>query len=437
MKQNKNNKAISKSLIVSILISVALSTSLSAENYLIHAGKLLDMTSDKTKSNYSIRVVDNKISEVMAGFVKVQDDEKLIDLKNKTVMPGLMDMHVHLTGQFSRTSYAEKFFMNDSEAAIRSTVFAKKTLLAGFTTVRDLGDLYKGVSVALKKSINKGLVQGPRIFAAGKSIATTGGHADPTNGLRDTLMHDPGPKEGVINGSDDAMKAVRQRYKEGSDVIKLTVTGGVLSLAKSGSNPQFTEAELKAVVTAAKDYDFVVAVHAHGAEGMKRAVRAGVDSVEHGTYMDKETIKLMKKHGTYYVPTITAGKWVAEKAAIEGYYPDIVQPKAAAIGPKIQATFANAYKKGVKIAFGTDAGVFPHGLNGREFAYMVEAGMTPFDALQSATVNTAKLLRTDATLGTIEKGKLADIIAVDGDPLKNIKLMESVSFVMKDGQVIE
>ena len=410
-------------------------TCASAADYLIYAGSVLDVKDLEVNKNQSIRIKENKIVEVLDGFVDAKDDEQVIDLKAQTVMPGLMDMHVHLSGQGSKKSYSEKFFMNDTDAAFRSTVFAKKTLQAGFTTVRDLGEHFKGLPISLRKAIDQGYVEGPRIYAAGKSIATTGGHADPTNGLRHDMMGDPGADRGVINGPAEAMKAVRQRYKEGADVIKLTVTGGVLSLAKSGSNPQFTEEELRAVVKTAKDYDFVVAVHAHGAEGMKRAVRAGVDSVEHGTYMDNETIKLMKKNGTYYVPTISAGKWVAEKAAEDGYYPAVVQPKAAAIGPKIQSTFGKAYEKGVKIAFGTDAGVFPHGLNGREFRYMVEAGMPPFEAIQSATLNTAKLLKIQDKIGTIEAGMLADIVAVNGDPLKNIELMEAVSFVMKDGKV--
>lgn len=431
------NKIIPKNNILLALLFLPVSLHSLADNYLIHAGKLLDVENLKVNKEYSVRVSDNKIIDVQEGYLKPEAGEQLIDLKDKTVMPGLMDMHVHLSGEVNKISYSERFFMNDTDAAFRSTVFARKTLNAGFTTVRDLGELYKGVTISLRKAIEKGYVAGPRIYAAGKSIATTGGHADPTNGLRHGLMGDPGPEDGVINSPEDAMKAVRQRYKEGSDVIKLTVTGGVLSLAKNGSNPQFTEEELKAVVKAANDYDFIVAVHAHGAEGMKRAVRAGVDSVEHGTYMDKETIRLMKKHGTYYVPTITAGKWVAEKSAIDGYYPEVVQPKAAAIGPIIQSTFGTAYKKGVKIAFGTDAGVFPHGLNAREFGYMVEAGMPAFEAIQSATWNTAKLLKITDKLGTIEAGKLADIVAVDGDPLVDIKLMESVSFVMKDGKVIK
>jgi imidazolonepropionase-like amidohydrolase len=431
------NKSMSLKSLFILIFLIVISNSATAQKYLIHAGKLLDVEALKVKVEYSIRVENNKIIAVEKGFIKPKLDETLIDLKTQTVMPGLMDMHVHLSGEFNKTSYAEKFFTNDTEAAIRSTVFARKTLEAGFTTVRDLGDLYKGVTVSLKKAIEKGYVVGPRIYAAGKSIATTGGHADPTNGLRHELMGNPGPEDGVINGPDDAMKAVRQRYKEGADVIKLTVTGGVLSLAKNGSNPQFTEEELNAVVKAAKDYDFVVAVHAHGAEGMRRAIIAGVDSVEHGTYMNKQVMQLMKKHGTYFVPTITAGKWVAEKAAIDDYYPDVVQPKAAAIGPKIQSTFSKAYKSGVNIAFGTDAGVFPHGLNAREFGYMVDAGMPEFKAIQSATWNSAKLLKIDSYLGSIEVGKLADIVAVDGDPLENIHLMNSITFIMKDGKIIK
>jgi imidazolonepropionase-like amidohydrolase len=427
-------KIIKIALQLSLLLAIV---PVFAADYLLHVGSLIDVEKLKVYKNQSVRISGNKIIAVEKGFVEKLDNETLIDLKGKTLMPGLMDMHVHLSGQFSKTSYGERFVMSPADMALRSTVFAKKTLDAGFTTVRDLGDLSPGVVVSLRKAISKGYIQGPRIFAAGKSIATTGGHADPTNGLRRDLMQDPGPKQGVINGPEEAMKAVRQRYKEGSDVIKLTVTGGVLSLAKSGTNPQFTQEELNAVVKAAKDYDFVVAVHAHGAEGMKRAVLAGVDSVEHGTYMTDEVMRLMKKKGTYYVPTITAGKWVAEKAAIEGYYPDIVQPKAAAIGPVIQSTFAKAYKKGVKIAFGTDAAVFPHGLNGREFKYMNEAGMPAIETIQSATLSTAKLLRIEDKLGSIKVGKLADLVAVDGDPLEDISLMENVSFVMKDGVIVK
>jgi imidazolonepropionase-like amidohydrolase len=315
-------------------------------------------------------------------------------------------------------------------------VFARLTLMAGFTTVRDLGD--NGVnSIALRKAIEQGWVPGPRIFTSGKAIATTGGHADPTNSLRGDFRKDPGPLEGVINGADDARKAVRQRYKDGADLIKLTGTGGVLSLAASGLNPQFTDEELRAVVETAKDYGMIVAVHAHGTEGMKRAVLAGVDSIEHGTFMTDEVIALMKQRGTYWVPTLMAGEFVAEKAKEPGFFPAIVRPKAAEIGPVIRDTFKKAHAAGVKIAFGTDTGVSPHGQNAREFELMVEGGMPPMKAIQSATREAANLLRISDRLGTLEPKKVADIVAVKGNPLEDIRVMRDVVFVMKEGVVFK
>jgi imidazolonepropionase-like amidohydrolase len=308
--------------------------------------------------------------------------------------------------------------------------------MAGFTTVRDLGD--NGVnSVALRKAIDQSWIPGPRIFTSGKSLATTGGHADPSNGLRGEFRRDPGPADGVINGADDARKAVRQRYKDGADLIKLTATGGVLSLAASGQNPQFTEEELRAVVETARDYNMIVAVHAHGTEGIRRAVLAGVDSIEHGTFMTDEIIVLMKEKGTYWVPTLLAGNWVAEKAKEPGYFPEIVRPKAAAIGPEINRTFRRAVAAGLKIAFGTDTGVSPHGENAREFELMVQGGMSPMQAIQSATIHAARLLRVDDRLGTIEQGKIADIIAVEGNPLEDIGRLKQIDFVMKDGGIVK
>ncbi|MCI0356880.1 MAG: amidohydrolase family protein, partial [Planctomycetaceae bacterium] len=336
----------------------------------------------------------------------------------------------------SKDSYTERFFMDQADYALRSTVYARITLMAGFTTVRDLGD--NGVnSIALRKAIDQGWIPGPRIFTAGKSLATTGGHADPTNALRGDYRRDPGPLEGVINGPDDAKKAVRQRYKDGADLIKLTATGGVLSLAASGQNPQFTDEELRAVVATAKDYGMIVAVHAHGTEGIKRAVLAGVDSIEHGTFMTDEVIELMREKGTYWVPTNMAGEWVAKKAEEKGYFPEIVRPKAAAIGPQIRLTFRKAYAAGVKIAFGTDSGVSPHGENAHEFELMVEGGMPPMEAIQSATLTAAKLLRIDDRLGTIEAKKIADVVAVKGNPLEDIAAMRDVIFVMKEGVVFK
>jgi imidazolonepropionase-like amidohydrolase len=375
----------------------------------------------------------NKIAAVEKGYMAPAAADKVIDLKNLTVMPGLIDMHVHLEQETRKGNVADKFVLNPADVAFQSTVFAYTTLVTGFTTVRDLGG--SGVNISLRNAINKGLVQGPRIYTAGKSIATTGGHADPTNGYRKDLMGNPGPADGVINGADDAYQAVRQRYKDGSDLIKITSTGGVLSQAKDGANPQFTEAEVKAIVQAAADYGYKVAAHAHGAEGIKRAIRGGVNSIEHGTFMDDEGIALAKQYGTWYVPTITAGKAVGDSAKIPGYYTDIVTPKALATGPQIQGTFAKAYKAGVKIAFGTDAGVFAHGKNWLEFVYMTEAGMPAMEAIQSATRNAAQLLGEWERLGSIEKGKWADIVAIEGDPIANIKAMGNMRFIMKDGKV--
>lgn len=398
----------------------------------IHCGNLIDTRNGKTLSNKTIIVSDKLIKSIEDGFVKpTSAATKVIDLKNKTVMPGWIDMHVHLEHQTSPTEYLDEFTLNEADIAFDADVFAKKTLMAGFTTVRDLGGT--GVNVSLRNAINSGKVIGPRIFTAEKSIASTGGHADPTNGYRKDLMGNPGPNDGVINGVDEARQAVRQRYKNGADWIKITATGGVLSVAKSGSNPQFTQVEIEAIVSTAKDYGMKVAAHAHGDEGMQRAVRGGVKTIEHGTEMSEATMALMIKYDAYLVPTITAGKYVAEKAAVSGYYPAIIVPKALAIGPKIQSTFAKAYKMGVPIAFGTDAGVFPHGQNAKEFIYMNEVGMPFMKALQIATVTNAMLLEMDKKIGVLEPGFIADIIATNEDPSKNINTVTNVVFVMKDG----
>lgn len=401
---------------------------------LIHAGSLIDGTSDHPQREVTVVVDGDRIVEVRQGFSSGADGDTVINLKDATLMPGLMDMHVHLTGQLHPKNYLERVQKNTAYFAIQSVEFARRTLMAGFTTVRNPGD-DGTITVALRDQIAKGMVPGPRIFTAGKSLATTGGHADPTNGLRDDLTRDAGPEDGVVNGPEDAAKAVRHRYKEGADFIKITATGGVLSVAKSGQNPQFSEEELRAIVETANDYGFHVAAHAHGAEGMKRAVRAGIRSIEHGTLMDDETMELMKEHGTYYVPTILAGAFVAEKAEIDGYFPEVVRPKAAEIGPKIQSTFGKAYKAGVKIAFGTDCGVSPHGGNAEEFSLMVEAGMPPMEAIRSATITTAELLGIQDKLGSVEAGKIADLVAVHGNPLEDISVLENVSFVMKEGSI--
>ena len=399
---------------------------------IIHAGKLICGTSKEIKHVYSILIEKDKIIDVVEGYVDPGDGDQQIDLNNYTVIPGLMDMHVHLSGESNPKKYMDRFTMNLDDYAYQSIPYAEKTLMAGFTTVRELGGV---ISNSLRDAINLGYIVGPRIFSAGKSIATTGGHADPSSGLNMTFSSDLGPKDGVINGPSDARKAVRQRYKNGADLIKITATGGVLSVAKNSKNPQFTEEEIIAIVETAQDYDMHVAAHAHGPEGMKRAIRAGVHSIEHGTIMDGEVLALMKKHGTYYIPTISAGMFVAEKAKQKGYYPQIIVPKALEIGPRLLNTFTTAYKFGIKIAFGTDSGVSYHGDNAKEFFYMVKGGMSEMEAIRSATVIASEMLDINDKLGSIESGKLADIIAVKGNPIKDITFLQEVVFVMKEGKI--
>jgi imidazolonepropionase-like amidohydrolase len=395
--------------------------------------RLFDSRSGQLLDARTVVVREGKVAEVLPGRVQVPG-ATAIDLSGHTCSPGWTDLHVHMASQSSPQSYSEGFRLDDVDFAFRGVGYAEKTLMAGFTSVRDLGG---EVAPHLRDAINQGLVKGPRIFAAGKSIATTGGHADPTNGYNSELSHligPPGPTEGVVNSIDDARQAVRQRYKEGSDVIKITATGGVLSYAKSGDAPQFTVEEVRAIVDTAQDYGYKVAAHAHGEEGMRRAVEGGVTSIEHGTYMSDEVMALMKRKGTWYVPTIYAGRFVADKAKVEGYFPEIVRPKAARIGAQIQDTAAKAYKAGVKIAFGTDMGVGPHGDNAREFVYMHEAGIPAAYALQAATIRAAEVLGVEDQ-GVLEAGQRADIIAIPGDPLADINAVMNVDFVMKDGVV--
>jgi len=416
-----------------LLLIIASAIFCQAQRTLIHCGSLIDGKNKEQLTQVTVIIEANKITSVDKGFTKQGKDDKLIDLSKKTVMPGLIDMHVHLESETSKDALVKRFTQNEADIAFQSTIYAKKTLMAGFTTVRDCGG--SGVNISLRNAINQGIVVGPRVLTAGKSIASTGGHADPTNGSRKDLMGDPGPKEGVINSPEDARKAVRQRYKDGSDFIKITATGGVLSVAKDGSGPQFTQEEVNAIVETAKDYGMITAAHAHGAEGMKRAVLAGITTIEHGTLMTEEVMDLMKQKGTYHVPTIIAGRSAAEYAKIPGYYHPLVVPKALEIGSKIQENFSKSYKRGVKIAFGTDAGVFPHGDNAKEFGYMVEGGMPAIEALLSAMQVNSTILGMGDKVGSIEKGKLADIVAVDEDPTKNIATMTKVTFVMKDGVV--
>jgi len=416
---------------VYIVLNLLSNNNLFSQELTIYCGKMIDVVNSKVLSEKTIYIVNSKISEIKDGYAEVKGE--LVDLKNKTVMPGLMDMHVHLHTEQSKNTYIENTTLNPEDYALRAAHNAEKTLMSGFTTVRDLLSP-RHVSLALKKAINSEIAIGPRIIAAA-GISTTGGHFDPTNGICMHFSWDPQPIHGIVNGETDIRKAVRQAYKDGYDMIKVAATGGVLSVAKSGDNPQFTQSEMDILIQICNDYNFTTAAHAHGEEGMYRAVIAGINSVEHGTYMSERIIKAMIDKGTYYVPTITAGKFVEEKSKLDDYFPEIIRPKAAAIGPQIHKTFEKAFKSGVKIAFGTDSGVSPHGENWKEFVYMVEAGMSEMQAIQSATIEASKLIRMEDELGSIEKGKTADIIAVDGDPINDINNIKNVSFVMKNGKI--
>jgi imidazolonepropionase-like amidohydrolase len=404
-----------------------------AQRTLIYCGKLIDPKAGQVLTEMTVIVAGNTISAVQKGYAAAAADDKVIDLKNRTVMPGLIDCHVHLEDQISANQQLKEFTLNEADIAFNATVYAKTTLMAGFTTVRDVGGT--GVNISLRNAIRKGLVIGPRVYTAGKIISSTGGHGDPTHGFREGLYAEPHTTETVADGKDACIKAVRQMYKEGADLIKITASGGVLSLEKDGAGAQFNDEELKAIVETAKDYGMAVAAHCHGAVAMKRAILAGVTSIEHGTYMDDEAIALFKKYGTWYVPTIIAGKSVADSAKKPGFFPPVIQAKALAVGPVIQGTFAKAYKAGVKIAFGTDAGVYAHGKNWMEFVYMTEVGMPVLEAIKCATVNGAELIGISDKAGSIEPGKWADIVAVGGDPTQDIHVMGQVRFVMKEGVV--
>lgn len=416
-----------------LLLLCLCATALHAQQTLLHCGTVIDPGQGAVWTEKTLVISGNSISGIQDGYVAGKAGDRIVDLRDKVVLPGFIDMHVHIESQSDPKSYLKRFTENEADIALEAAGYAESTLLAGFTTVRDLGGT--GVNVALRNAINKGLIRGPRIFTAEKTLATTGGHGDPTNGNKSQLMGDPGPKEGVVNSEEDARKAVRQRYKNGADLIKITATGGVLSVAANGQNPQFTIEEIRAITSIAKDYGFHVAAHAHGDEGMKRAVLGGVTTIEHGTLMSEETMELMKTHKTYLVPTITAGEQVMANARIDGYFPPVIAGKALEIGPISKKNFYSAYRKGVPIAFGTDAGVFPHGENAREFVYMAEAGMPVMEILVAATVTNAKILGMAEKLGRVQPGYLADIVAVRANPLEDVNTLKEVVFVMKEGTI--
>jgi imidazolonepropionase-like amidohydrolase len=398
----------------------------------VHCPSLFDSTAGKMLGPTTVVISGDKFEKVEAG-TQSPAEATVIELTGSTCLHGLIDDHVHLDDQFGKNTYAEAAHVNFADEVLRSTLYARRTLLAGFTTVRNIGDTDYD-TVALRKAVAAGTVVGPRIFTAGPAISTTGGHADHTNGLSMDLQGDPGPMQSIFNGPDEARKVVRLHYKEGADLIKAMPSGGVMDLGTNGSGPQMTEDEIRAIVETAHDYGMKVAVHAHGAEAIRRSVVAGVDSVEHGTFMDDADIKLMKEHGTFYCPTVYTGQFVAEQAK-KGEYPPTVAKKALEVGPQIMKTVTRAYQGGVKFAYGTDAGVYPHGQNWEDFIYLVKAGLPPAYTLQMATINAAQLLGHEDELGTVAPGKYADLVAVPGNPLDDITVMSKVSFVMKAGVV--
>src|SRR5947208_211429 len=428
------------SCVLVILLCLGIAAQAADQTIALKAARLFDGKSNALVQNGVVIVQGDKIVDAGSNL-PIPSGAQVIDLGDATLSPGFMDAHTHLTADFSG-NYNERRLreldLNVSEQAINATAFARATVKAGFTTVRDLGSRFVAsrefVDVALRNSINKGVIVGPRMLVATKGIGATGGHFDPTSGFRDFLFgREPDYTDGIANGPDEIRKAVRFEVKNGADVIKAAVSGGVLSLADEVDTPQLTPAEMAALVDESHRLRKKVDVHCHGDQTARDAINAGVDSIEHGSFMKPDTLALMKRKGTFLTPTLMATEWIMNK--LENYPPPL-QAKAKAAATARSEMFRNALKLGVKISFGTDAAVFPHGQNAKEFKLMVDLGMTPIDALKAATANDAELLGIGQKVGTLEKGKLADVIAMPGDPTSDITATERVLFVMKDGKVI-
>lgn len=430
--------SIIKTICLSTLATSSLiSTSALSNTQVIHAGSLLSIPGKAPVKNQTLVITDGVITAIKKGFVKPKEISKnatLIDLSSSFVLPGLMDMHVHLQGEFSPKNDSEKLRMSDADKLVKSAYFAKKTLMAGFTTVRDLGGSPEQ-SFALRDGIKKGYLDGPRIIAAGSNVAVTGGHGD-VDGMSPDLL-DMHTAQTICDGPYDCRRATRRAIKYGADVIKITSTGGVLSDTNTGTGQQMADDELTEVVNAAHALGRKVASHAHAATGINAALRAGVDSIEHGSYANEESIKLFKQTGAYLVPTLMAGDTVVGMAKNSDFMSPVIAAKAIRVGGDMITNFKRSVNAGVKIAYGTDSGVSRHGNNAREAVLMYQTGMKPNEIIKSATINAADLIGKSDSLGTLEIGKIADIIAVDNSPLKNIEALLDVDFVMKSGRIVK
>ena len=418
--------------------TVCSAASFATQTQVIYAGSMLAGAKQTLEKQRTIVIEDAIITRIEKGYVSVTDlalpDAKIIDLKNQFVMPGLIDMHVHVTFERDASANPHRWLTEyEADYALRSVKYLQRTLAAGFTSVRDLGSSYK-VIFPLQRAVERGDIQGPRIFAAGDTITPTGGHAD-LHGYRKDISDVISGGLGVCDGADDCRRAVREVIKSGADVIKITATGGVLSNTAAGVNQQFTDQELMAIVDTAHNLGRSVTAHAHGTSGIKAALRAGVDSIEHGSYLDKETVKLFKQYNAYLVPTLLAGQTVSQEVLSNPNMPTAIADKVRTVVPNVAASFKLALKNNVNIAFGTDSGVSRHGNNADEFLWLVKYGMTEKQAIMSATVNAAKLLGQQDRLGQLSVGKQADIISVNGSPLDDITTLQNVQFVMKAGQI--
>jgi len=413
---------------------IAINAAAQDQTTIIHAGILLAVPGEAPKNNQSIIIEGNRITRVEDGFVEATDDATLIDLSDKFVLPGLMDMHVHLLGEISPDARTDALHVTTSMQALKGALHAKRTLDAGFTTVRDLGGEPEAI-YALRDAVRNGYVLGPRILAAGSSLAATGGHGD-IDGVKAELLTLWTP-ETICDGPYDCRRATRYAIKYGADWIKITATGGVLSDTATGTDQQMTDDELKEIMDTAHGLGVKVAAHAHGTNGINSALRAGVDSIDHGSFLDRESIRLFKQTGAYLVPTLSPSYKIPAMMEGNPFFTEAIQKKALAASAASKANFGSAYEAGVKIAFGTDSAVTKHGENADEFGMMVDSGMSEMDAIRAATVSASELIEMSDTLGTIEAGKMADIIAVDESPLDDITALENVSVVIKDGKRVK